>query len=57
MLDFLQKLFICFFVVLPFFLPYFMHPINKEDYWLKLLVVFRGEAPLFLLAKKDLALC
>lgn len=32
MLDFLQKIFICFFVVLPFFLPYFMHPINKEDY-------------------------
>lgn len=50
MLDFLQKIFICFFVVLPFFLPYFMHPINKEDYWLRLLVIFRGESSSFFIS-------
>ena len=49
MLEFLEDLFVWFSLVFTFMISCVMHPINKEDYWLKLLVIFRGGNSSFLL--------
>ena len=55
MLEFLEDLIVWFSLVFTFLISYFMHPINKEKYWLKLLVVLRGESSSFLLVFKRLS--